>query len=182
MVIWETFKVAECRAFLLRTRVWYSRIKTYIAVVLWRNSCSLHQTVIQAPNQLDRKTACNRFFCKISSSFYSWKVLCLIFPVLLYLSKYILLLHHLVGFFPLKSFHAFSSDFWKTCFTDYPPATSRLTKMHCFIFSMPTGFIVPGNFYHECEEIVNLSPFFCLLLYFFPLRLIIGKRRWEICF
>lgn len=80
MVIWETFKVAECRAFLLCTHVWYSRIKTYIAVVLWRNSCSLHQTVIQAPNQLDRKTACNRFFCKISSSFYSWKVLCLIFP------------------------------------------------------------------------------------------------------
>lgn len=25
-------------------------------------------------------------------------------------------------------------------------------------FSMPTGFIVPGNFYNECAKIVNLFP------------------------
>lgn len=110
-VIWETCEVAECRVFLLCTlHVWSSKIKSYITVVLWRNSCSLHQTVVHASNHLDRKPACSRFFCKISSSLYSQQILCLVFPVLLSLSKYNPF-ESFGGIFPLKCFHAFPSDF-----------------------------------------------------------------------
>lgn len=146
VVIRETFKVAECRVFLLCTlHAWSSRIKRYITVVLWRNSCSLHQTVIPASNRLDRKTGCSRCFYKIRSSFYSWKVLYLVFPVLLSLSKYNPFASF-GGIFPLKCFHAFSSDFWKTCFSDYPPATSSLTKKHCSIFPCPQGLLCLETF------------------------------------
>lgn len=169
MVIWEAFKVAECRSFLLRTlHVWYSRIKRYLTVVLWRNSCSLHQTVIPAPSRLDRKTSCNRFFCKISSSFYSCKVLRLVFPVLLSLSKY----NPFASFgriFPSEMFSCFFLWFLKDMF--YWLSSSNLTpdKDTLLHLSMATGFIVPGNFHHECGEIVNLSHFFFLSFIFSPL-------------
>lgn len=105
MVIWETFKVAECRVFLLCTlHLWSSRIKRYITVVLWRNSCSLHQAVTHESNRLDRKTSCSRFFCKISSFFYSWQFLCLVFSVLLSLTK-CNPFASIGGIFPLKCFH-----------------------------------------------------------------------------
>lgn len=152
------------------------------SVVLWRNSCSLLQTVIHAPNWLDRKTACSRFFCKISSSFYSRKVLCLIFLVLLSLSKYNPFAS-LGGIFPSEIFSCFFLWFLEDMF--YWLSSSNLkpdedTLLH---FSMPTEFIVPGNFYNECEEIVNLSSFFFFSSpFFFPLWLLAGKRRWEICF
>lgn len=140
------------------------------SVVLWRNSCSLLQTVIHAPNWLDRKTACSRFFCKISSSFYSWKVLCLIFPVLLSLSKYNPFAS-LGGIFPSEIFSCFFLWFLKDMFYWLSFSNLKPDGDTLLYFSMPTEFIVPGNFYNECEEIVNLSPFFFpLLLCFSPLE------------
>lgn len=85
---------------------WSSRIKRSIPGVLWRHSCSPHQTVMSVPNWLERKASYNRFFCETSSCLSTWEKSRALFPHL-----NTILLHHVAGFFPSEIFSCFSSDF-----------------------------------------------------------------------
>lgn len=106
-------------------------------------------------NWLERKTAYNRFFCKISSSVYSWKVMCPVSPVILPPSEY----SPFASFGGIFSFWSiFMLFLWFLKDMLYWLSSSNLKpdEEALLHFSMPTGFIVPGNFCNECAKIVNL--------------------------
>lgn len=177
VLIWETFKVAGYRVFLLHAlREWSSRIKRYITGVLWRHSCSLHLIVMHVPNWLERKAAYNRYFCKISSSVYSWKVLCPVSPILLPPSEYSPFASFGGIFFLLKYFHAFPLIFERhvlLIILQQPQAWRRSTVF----FHAHRVYCAWKLLQWMCRDRKSFSFFFFPSLLFFSLRLLVGKRE-----